>query len=552
MDEPNSDKPFECDDCHQFYKTKSSLSTHKNKVHNKKNHICLGCNSNLSSNSSLIRHQSLCTYYKDMINIENKNKQNQLKQNELEITIKFMREQLVDKDKHLDEYKKQLDEKEKQIQSYYKETINSKDKLFEVSNRSHQIQASMMSQVNSNNNINVIVQNQSDLDIARKLIPISNENLANAYLSVLNQYTDTYKKTIYNPSVFYSDLINTPELKHSVVKTDQSRNISAWINKDENNTFIKDKNARKLLLKLTEVPKENKIVNKKITEIIQLNQHARSSVEYANANKDETIAFNEEYNSSNQFFNHLRQSKKIPEKTMKLYEKMIGEHIPDRTDLLIDSKKDKETLISYSEKEVSELGDFSFMFKAITDIVLNDPTYLYSIFFCPIEDLGIIFRKLLCLCYEKHLKTFSSILIRSEQIEDRMIHTIYYSQDHEEKNRNINYNDLDNEEITIQPIQHNTENKKLLNRSQLLAISKKFFRTIISNDWNIFSEIESKAFRLTLFDNVYSFETKMKHYLMKKNWCYGPLTINQEEYIQLDHSFLDGCLNLGDYIKVEI
>ena len=525
----------QCNECLKTYKSSASLATHKYKVHSKKEHTCRGCNINLSSNNSLSRHQKTCSLYKECIQKEEKEKESQdkTKQAEMEVTIKFLKEQVNDKDKQLQDKDKlievlynKIDQSETSRSIMYKDTIESKNKLYEVSNRSHQIQTSMMNQVNSNNNnnINVIVQNQSDIDLARKLIPISNENLANACLSVLNQYTDNYNQTIYKPSVFYSDLINTPELKNSIVKTDQSRNISAWINQDENNTLIKDKNARKLLLKLTQLPKENKTVYKKIDEIIQLNCAAKSTVD--TTNKDQTLTFVEEFNDSNLFFNYMRLHKKVPEKSLKIYEKILSDYIPDRTDLLIQSNQDLEELHQCSEKECKELGDFTEMYKAITDILLKDKLSLYMMFFCSIEDLGTLFRKLFCDIYERDNSIFS-ILIYSEQIEDRKCHTIYYSQDHNAK--------------VI---------KNKLNRSQLIAICKNYLRSLFSIDWFKCSEMEKQAFDCINIDKNYSMEEKMMFYLCKKDWCVGPVLMDKNDYIQVDHKFLKGCLEIGDFIQI--
>ena len=217
----------ECPQCKNTYKNSKSLQTHINKIHNKKEHICSACKINFTSNANLVRHQTTCKIFIQ----QNKKQEEELKENnkksELELTTKFLKEKIEDKDKQLCDKDKQLCDKDKQIEllleqlkekdqqmfdyinknelskssiykDMYKDTIDAKNKLFEVSNRSNQIQTSMMNQVNSNNNsFNVIVQHQSDLELARKLIPISNETLTNACLSVLNQYTDNYNNTIY-------------------------------------------------------------------------------------------------------------------------------------------------------------------------------------------------------------------------------------------------------------------------------------------------------------------------------------------------------------------
>ena len=390
----------------------------------------------------------------------------------------------------------------------------------------------MFQQVNSNNNINVTVQSLTDLELAQKLIPISNENLANACLSVLTNFTDTNKQTVYKPSLFYSDLINTPELKRSIVKTDQSRNISAWINKDENNTLIKDKNGRKLLLKLSSIPKENKHVNKKIEEVIKINCSAREKVDYTN--KDSAITFVEECNNSNSFFLHLKQNRKIPEKSLRLYEKMLMDQIPDRTDLLMDSRKDNETILSFTEKEVKELGDFTDLFLSLTEIIVNDSIILFMIYFYPLDNLGILFRKLLCMSYEKYRKKFTSICIHSKMVEDRMVHTIYYSYQH---------NDIDK--------YSNPPSSTILNRSHLIAISKLFFRTLFSHDWYNLTIYEIKAFEMFNEESIYSTEEKLQHYYRKKDWLYGPLFMDKEEHMKIDHEFLDGCLNGGSTIHID-
>ena len=395
-----------------------------------------------------------------------------------------------------------------------------------MTNRSHQIQTSMIQQVNSNNKIQVVVQNHTDIELAQKLIPISNENLANACLSVLNQYTDSNdRKTLYNPSLFYSDLLNTPELRQSIIKTDQSRNISAWINQDENNTLIKDKNARKFLLKLSEIPKENKMINKKIDEIIEINNIIKENIDFNNNGLD--LKLYEEFKKSIDFFKHYRQKQKVPEKFLRIYEKILSDYIPDRTDLLIQNKEDIQT---YSDKEIQELGNFGRMFESLIELIMKDKIYIYMIFFSSIEELGIVIRDLLCKCYEKHRNSIISLLIQSKKVEDRMVHTIYFSQDHSKKKRNS------------------------INQSQFVSVCKMFLRILFSSEWynKDPNSIEYTSCEYINEDKTYTVSERIENYLTKKEWLYGPFLLPKEDFVKLDHRFLDGCLERGDYIKVDL
>ena len=159
------EESLDCTECQKTFKNKKSLQTHILKIHNKKNHVCVGCNVNLSSNSSLLRHQKSCnSFIKKEVETEKNTKQA-----ELEITVKFLQEKLIDKDLQIQEKDLQLQEKELLIQEkdkllishidkfqtkyeqleqsrtsmvkdMYKETIDTKNKLFEVSNRANPIQ----------------------------------------------------------------------------------------------------------------------------------------------------------------------------------------------------------------------------------------------------------------------------------------------------------------------------------------------------------------------------------------------------------------------------
>lgn len=545
---------FECKECEKQFKNKQSQSNHMSKFHStntikKQEFYCNACNIQVSSKSNLSRHQKTCKEYCDVARLQKNIHELETQTKCSQLQIEMLQTQLADHKTQLSNLTKQNSDLSKQNLDLSKqnvdltkqnnqrvdEIISSKDKLFEVSNKAHQIQNTMMHQVNSNNQYNVIVHSHTDIELAKHLTPISKDNLAQACINALDNYIDSRQIEVYKPEMFCSDIIHSQQLQNSIIKTDTSRNITSWVSKDDNNQLVKDKNARQLLLKMAEIPKENKQVHKKIDEIVVFNSSLSSKINLLD--KEVGTKYFDDVKESNEFFKHIQGRKKIPERLLKKYEKFLHESIPDRSEHIlklkqsVDEKISKDSLLSFAIDDLKcKIGEdtfnhllevFHIIEKQLTTTVKEDDLYsdLYCmmLIFYNIEESASLFRKLLQEFYRECSK-MPIIRIEKEKVEDRIEYKSFIMDPEKEQQVEITKQDC-------------------------LTLGKIFFRSLVHPSFDSTTLTESKASQSKDVYETHSLEQKVRNYIMKKEWCYSQCKyFSPERLIELDNLYIDAFI----------